>query len=191
MIFFFFVNSTISCQNTEIQVKEARLKLVVENCLGKKLIIPDSLITYAPFHDYVADSVQLSNAKSKIYSHINASCPTCVLDIRLWNNMITDFEKLMVPIILICDADDNFELIKYIHEIGEIKSFSYPLFFDIKKEFFKQNNFMNVSPHFETVLTDNENNILLLGNPIRSKEVRDMYLKEIQKRIAQEKVISK
>lgn len=191
MIFFFFIDSAASCQNREIQDKEARLKLVIENCLGKKLMIPDSLSTYVPFRDYIMDSVKLSNAKFKIYSHINASCPTCVLDIKLWNSIITEFEKFKVPVILICESDDNFELIKYIHETGEIKDFSYPLFFDIKKEFFKQNKFMKESQHFETVLTDNENNILLLGNPIRSKEMRDMYLKEIQKRIGQEKVISK
>lgn len=183
MIFVFFVNSTISCQNRENQEKEALLKSVVENCLGKKLMIPDSLRIYAPFFNYIADSVQLSNAKYKIYSHINVSCPTCIHDIKLWNNIITDFEKLNVPVILICESDDNYELFKYILETGEIRTFSYPFFFDVKRDFYKQNKFMKESPHFETVLTDSENNILLLGNPIRSQEMKAMYLNEIKKQM--------
>jgi hypothetical protein len=183
IILIIFVTFTISCQNKENQKREAGLKLVIENCLGKKLMIPDSLRIYAPFHNYIADSVQLSNARFKIYSHINASCPTCVRDILLWSNLIPDFEKLMVPVILICKSDDDFDLFKYIFETGEIESFSYPFFFDLKRDFYRQNKFMKESLQFETVLTDRDNTILLLGNPIRSKEMKDIYLKEIQKRM--------
>jgi len=185
MISIFMVISILSCKNGEIKEKEAHLKSVVENCLGKKLIIPDSLITYAPFSDYLGDSIQWSNAKFKIYSHINASCPTCVQEIGLWNNIITDFEKFKVPIILICESTDNFELFKYIIETGEIESFFYPFFFDLKHDFVTQNKFMKESPQFETVLTDRENNILVLGNPIHSKGMKEIYLNEIQKRLEQ------
>jgi len=69
----------------------------------------------------------------------------------------------------------------YIIESGEIKIFSYPFFLDMKCDFFTKNNFMKKSSHFETVLTGRENTILLLGNPIRSKEMKDIYLNEIQK----------
>ena len=187
IILFFLVTSILSCQNKKKQEKEAYLKSVIENCLGKKLTIPDSLRIYAPFHDYLADSVLISSAKYKIYSHISASCPTCIRNIKLWNNIIPDFERFKVPVILICGSSDNFELFYYMHETGEINSFFYPFFFDIKNNFIKQNKFMKESPHFETVLTDKENNILLLGNPIHSKEMRDLYLKEIQKGIEQKK----
>jgi hypothetical protein len=191
IILIFFVSSTISCQDKEIQKKEAFLKSVVENCLGKKLLIPNGMSTYAPFPDYISDSAQLSNAKFKIYSHINASCPTCVRDIRLWNNIAIDFEKYKVPVILICESDDDFELFKYILETGEIKKFSYPFFLDVNRVFSKHNKFMKESPHFETILTDRENNILLLGNPIRSKEMKDLYMKIIKEQTDQKSADSK
>ena len=35
---------------------------------------------------------------------------------------------------------------------------------------------------FETVLTDKENNILLMGNPIISENIKDLYKKIIIKR---------
>ncbi|HYX08420.1 MAG TPA: hypothetical protein VE912_16945, partial [Bacteroidales bacterium] len=102
------------------------------------------------------------NSKYKIYSHINASCPTCVSDILLWDNIISDFEKFKVPVILICESDDNFDLFEYIIETGEIKSFSFPFFLDLKSDFYVQNKFMKESSQFETVLTDSNNIILLL-----------------------------
>ena len=181
-----FANLIISCQNKENQKREAHLKSIVKNCLGEKLIIPDSLRIYAPFHNYLADSVQLSNAKFKIYSHVNASCPTCVRDILLWNKIIPSFKKLGVPVILICESDDNFELFKYIIESGEIRNFFYPFFLCVKCNFLTQNGFMKESLHFETVLTSRENSILLVGSPIHSKEMKDIYLNEIQKRMEEQ-----
>ena len=175
--------SFTACKNNETKAKEASLKSVVENCLGKKLILPDSLSTYKPFTNYIADSIEVSNATIKIYSHINASCPTCIRDIVLWNSIIPYFSKFKVPVILVCESNDNFEMVKYFHETREVKSFSYPLFFDLENEYIKRNKFMKESQQFETVLTDKENNILLLGNPIRSKEMKELYLKEIQKRM--------
>lgn len=175
--------SITDCKNKETKAKEASLKSVVENCIGKKLILPDSLSAYKPFTNYIADGVEMANAAIKIYSHINASCPTCIRDIVLWNSIIPYFSKYKVPVILVCESKDNFELVKYFHESGEIKSFSYPLFFDLKNEYIKSNKFMKESQQFETVLTDKENNILLLGNPIRSKEMKELYIKEIQKRM--------
>lgn len=174
----FLASSSLTCQNREVQEKEARLKSVIENSLGKKLIIPDSLIIYAPFCDYISNSALslLSNAKFKIYSHINVSCPTCIRDIQMWNDITLNFRKFKTSLILICESDDNFELFKYMHKAGEIKSVSYPFFFDVKREFFKQNQFMKESPQFETVLTDRDNNILLLGNPIRSKKIENIYI---------------
>ena len=35
---------------------------------------------------------------------------------------------------------------------------------------------------FKTVLTDSDNNILLLGSPILSKGLEELYINEIQKR---------
>jgi hypothetical protein len=54
---------------------------------------------------------------------------------------------------------------------------------DIENQYTKRNQFMGKAQDFNTVLTDKENNILLLGNPLRSKEMRNIYLMEIIKRM--------
>ncbi len=42
---------------------------------------------------------------------------------------------------------------------------------------------MKNSESFKTVLTDMDNKILLMGNPIANERIKEMYLKEIKKRV--------
>jgi len=173
----------LSCQNTDRSANKASLETTIGSTLGKKLFLPTNLRVYSPFPDLVADSSTISNAEYKLFTHINASCGSCIAQIKLWENLVTEFDKFKIPIILICDSDDRFELLKYLCETGGIEKFSYPFFLDKKNEYIKRNQFMEKVQDFETVLADKENNILLLGNPIRSKEMKGLYLMEIQKRM--------
>lgn len=43
---------------------------------------------------------------------------------------------------------------------------------------------MKEHEHFETVLTDKNDNILALGNPVLLKNIKDLYFKEIQKKLS-------
>lgn len=186
VLLFVCMCSIISCENKQETDEIVSLKSVVENTLGKKLIVPDSLQTYTPFSNYIADSTVVLNSEYRIYSKLNASCGSCISSIKEWEHLIPEFSKHKVPVILICDSDDRFELIQYLCESGQVKNFSYPFFLDKKKEFSKLNKFMAESKNFETVLTDKNNTILLMGNPMRSNEIKDLYLKEIKKRINKE-----
>ncbi|NMH87591.1 hypothetical protein [Flavivirga algicola] len=168
-----------SCKRKQNKDKEASLKVIVENSIGKTLILPDSLNLYKPFSNYISDSAEMLNSELKIYSHINASCSTCIPNIKLWDSLVPEFNMYKVPVILICGSDDKFELIKYLCESSQIKSFSYPFFLDKKNKYIKINSFMNESAHFETVLTDKYNTILVLGNPLHSKDIKEVYLKTI------------
>ncbi|MFV0505960.1 MAG: hypothetical protein ACK5L5_04510 [Bacteroidales bacterium] len=164
--------------------KITKLESVAEKALGKKLNLPDSLGIYAPFTNYLEnDKSDLLNSEYKIYSRIDASCGTCIGHINSWNELVPEFNKHKVPIILICTSDDDFELIKHFYETGEILDFGYPFFLDKKNEFVQSNSFMLNDKGFETVLTDKNDNILLLGSPIQSKSMHDLYLQEIQKRL--------
>jgi hypothetical protein len=172
-------NAILSCSTKKNQQKVTALKSVVERTLEKKLLLPDSMITYSPFNNYIADSVYIFNYDYKIYSYINASCGTCILDIELWNNLIPEFRNYKTSIILIIGSEDRFELLKYLCESGEIKTFHYPFILDRKNEFLNLNEFMNEIDAFETVLTDKENNILMMGNPIINKNIKKLYLEMI------------
>lgn len=178
------VSTIISCKEKKLNsVKIKSLESVVETTLNKKLNIPDSLGVYAPFSKYIANESNILNSEFRIYSRVDASCGTCIGDINTWYELIPEFSRYKVPIILICSSDDNFELIKYFCETGAITNFGYPFFLDQNNEFVRNNKFMATDKSFETVLTDQNNNILAVGNPVHSKGIKKIYLNEILKRI--------
>lgn len=176
---FMCLSGILSCNTKQNQQKIKSLRSVVEKTLEKKLLLPDSLITYKPFDNYIADSVEIFNSDYKIYTYVNASCGTCIQDIELWNNLIPDFKKHKTSIILILGSQDRFELLKYLCESGEINGFDYPFLLDRENEFINLNEFMLEIDAFETVLTDRENNILMMGNPIINKNIKELYLEKI------------
>jgi len=185
------ISFLISCQNTDRTAHNSSLKSTIDSTLGKKLILPTKLLVYSPFNDLEGDSATVFDSKYKLFTHINASCGTCITHIKLWENLVLEFNKFKIPIILICESDDRFELLKYLCETGGVGKFSYPFFLDKENEYIKRNQFMKKTQDFETVLTDKEYNILLLGNPTRSKEMKDLYMKIIKELTAQKSVSSK
>lgn len=173
----------ICCKKQPIKEEKVRLlRDVVAASLGKKLSIPEDLQLYTPFQPYTTDSIQLANSSLKLYSLINTGCSTCLGEIDKWFSFASKIKKYKIPVILICKSDkDNFESIKYLCETNKIKKFPFPFFLDLKDNYVNKNPFMNASRDFETVLTDKNNTILLIGNPLRSNEMKELYLKEIQK----------
>lgn len=173
----------ISCEKSEAEVQQAALKKIIDENLGKELKLPKDLNAYTPFTNYKADSTQIAQADLKIYSHVNTSCGTCVQNIAKWNNLAQRFSQYNVPVILVCTSKDNFELIRFLCETKEIKSFPYPFFLDPKKDFIDNNAFMRKNDHLETVLTDKNGNILVMGNPTYAESLLKVYESEIQKRL--------
>ena len=171
------------CKKEKTSSEVVALKSIINQTLGKKLNLPNELELYEPFSEFIIDSSEIANSKLKIYTHINASCESCISKIKLWNSLAPTFSEYKIKIIIICSSKDNFELINHLIKSGEVEDFAFPLFFDLENKYLNLNGFMNEVEQFETVLTDTENNILLMGNPIYSNEMKDLYLKEIQKRI--------
>lgn len=176
---FILINVLLCCNSNNRNEKD--IKSIVDNYLGQKLILPDSLRLYKPFSKVVTDRAEMAGAKFKIYTHIDVSCSVCVNSIKSWDSIAPQFFQFKTPFFLICGSNDDFEFMKYLFESKEIKSFPYPLFLDLNDQYIANNQFMNESSHFETVLTDDKDKILLLGNPIHSVKTREMYLNELNK----------
>lgn len=67
------------------------LKSIIDDHTGMQFNFPDSLQLYSPFENYVADSSEISNAKFKIITLVDASCSSCISDINGWNHLAKDF----------------------------------------------------------------------------------------------------
>ena len=178
----FLICLVLSCQNKQQNKDVPKYKTTINSILGTQLQLPTNLTLYDYLNDYKSDSIGIFNSEFKIYSRVNASCELCVDHINQWSELNQELNKYNTSIILMCYSDDNnFKLLKLLCESGEIKKFQYPLFLDMENRFVKLNTFMKEHEHFETVLTDKNDNILATGNPILLKGIEGLYFNEIQK----------
>lgn len=150
---------------------------------AERVILPDTMEVYAPFKKYFMDSAEIARHSSlKVYSYVNVSCASCIAGIEKWDSVAQVFIKNKIPVILICYSKDNFELIKHLCEIGEVKHFSFPFYLDTQDRFSKTNPFFKEYVMDQTVLTDADNSVLLAGDPVHSQKTMELYMAEIEKR---------
>jgi len=144
------------------------------------LFLPDSMVVYSPFHKGKLDSAQIANSALKVYSFVDVSCPSCLTNIKNWNKFASTLKEYNVPVILICQSEDNYELLKHLCENKRISEFPFPFYFDVKKQFFALNKLLSPSPNQHTVLTDKNNRILMSGDLTLTETTRKAYLDTIK-----------
>ncbi|TCC96562.1 hypothetical protein [Pedobacter hiemivivus] len=173
---FFTICSLSNCNTGNKQSSDT----AISNKKSEKFTQPDSLITYKPFALTSLDSNKIFNSTLKIYSFIDASCSSCLASINNWKLVASEIKNYKVPIILIVQSEDNFELLKYLCEKKNIDNFPYPFYFDFKGQFFVRNKFLSRNKNGHTVLTDKNNNIIASGDMTLSKKVKEQYMNIIK-----------
>lgn len=130
------------------------------------LNLPHRIEIFNPYLAEIPDSTSLFNKKSKIYSLVNVSCPTCIpqlYDLDSINQKLK-FQSKDAQVIAICRADDNFQLIKYFFESKKMDNIQIPLVLDLEDKFIELNaTLLNFEDGMQ-VLTNEDNKILLISN---------------------------
>jgi hypothetical protein len=142
----------------------------------------DSLKVYNPFNlTLVSDNQVLTQSKFKVYVYLNLACSSCLDELNEWSKLSILFKEKKVELRMICYAKDNFEYFKYLYESKEIKQLPFPFFLEEKFDFSKHNKMFKKYEMNQIALTDNEDNILLFGNIIHSKDIYNTFLNIINK----------
>ncbi len=173
-ILFFCIASLSGCTNPKPKDTGNELRIIV----------PGHLEAYNPFlTDTIKSQLVLDDhtKRFKIYSLINVSCSSCLLKLEKWNDLYT---KLINPknvsIVLMCYSKDNFELLKFLFENHKIPKIELPLMLDYEDNFRKQNQSLTNKLGDFTVLTDDNNRVLLTGNPIENKNEMNEFVRAMQ-----------
>lgn len=158
----------ISCEN------KSEIKDTVQNWQGKQLVLPnDSLMV----DDYKSNVNPLSK-KQKIVTVINASCGVCVSELNDWVLFMQDVDTTNVGFIFLLYSIDD--LITFERMNSSDINFTYPYFNDKGKNIFAKNNFPK-EKNYQTFLLDSTDHVVLIGNPIKHKELTALYKSEIRK----------
>jgi len=153
-------------------------KQKISKLYNKKIIIPDSLQVLLNDSIHPNSKYKLDTLKYKIITRINANCFSCVKNLERWTYyMNNDFEA----------SKNNIIFIIYIEEFNFINDstsllnvFPFPFLLD-KYDLFLQENGLPEDKRFHTMLLNNQNRVILFGDPTFSSEIRKLYIKQIEK----------
>lgn len=152
---------------------------IVNEWIGRKIEMPNNFQCNVLAGDTAINIGDvLLNSQYKILLYVDSvGCISCKLHLPEWNRLIKEFEDLSVskPVFLFFfHLKDKKELSLLLKR----ENFNYPVFIDMKDELNKLNNFSTQSD-FQCFLLDKNNNVLLVGNPVKNFRIKDLYLKII------------
>lgn len=161
----------MSCNSKE----EKEYKEYVKRMYNKKLIFPENIeikqldrfdSVYIKHPDkFIKDSVY------RITTFIYGNCHACVEELNKWQKIIQEFSQEQVRILFFIYAEiyPTFEIMN-----EKIVKFKYPIIYDPKNHYVKKNKIPD-NKLLNTFLIDRTGKIILIGNPIVSDKIFELY----------------
>lgn len=166
LLFFVLIITLTSCVGNNSREKST-VQDEIKSKIGKKLDLP-----------FIPDNNQ--KYRLKIATFVNGDCPSCVDDLSLWEDFFPKIKNKdsLLFVVYLFSSDIGF-LKKY------CKLLSNPLvtIVEDKGKIFYKNNSLSGNKLLHTFITNKSNKILLVGNPVFSKKLEDLYLKLINNTI--------
>lgn len=178
--FIIVIISAISCKRHSEE--ENTPKKLVNQLTGKlfhlphysKVLLGDSIIFEVP-------NIRNPNAKLKITTYINGDCQTCIDEIKAWNDFSQSVNKINnvnVYYYVFTSDIEHFRDNIYNKEI-----YKYPLLLVKNNDYLNKNNLPLDNKMYQTFLLDSNNKVILVGNPIYSEKLMELYKEEINERL--------
>lgn len=150
--------------------RQERTEDIVNKWLDQEIKFSDSLNTQQ-------DSLwQLMLDKDfKLLTIIDTnSCTGCHLKLHEWNKLIKEMDTINpnVAFLFVVHVKDY----TIVDVLKKRNKFTYPIFYDYKNKIGKLNDFPQ-APRFQTFLLNKNNKVILLGNPIGSHRMWELYKK--------------
>ncbi|MDE5417925.1 hypothetical protein L3049_07885 [Labilibaculum sp. DW002] len=151
---------------------------IVKYWMNRELVLPsDTVIIGAIGRDFNLECID--NKEFKIVTRIDGDCSVCIDELLEWKKMVQDYGSELNLSFHFYVATNNFEIFKKINK-STIR-FPYPLIFDRLDDLRIKNN-LKKDKRFNTFLLDRDNRVVLIGNPIRNKKIKQLYFEKIRKK---------
>lgn len=157
------------------QTDNNKITNIVSEWQNKKITFPTQII----FNNQDSIPFFIPSSKFKILVYIDsAGCTSCKLQLPQWKEFIHEVDSITggnsIPFLLFFNAK-NYKEISYYLQRDE---FHIPVCFDKNDSLNKLNHFPS-DIMFQTFLLDSNNNVNIIGNPIRNSKIKELYLKTI------------
>ena len=161
----------ISCGNRSLPSKnQQELSRIVNELIGKHIVFPEAM-----YDDRAIDSLLKMDYKLVVYTD-SVGCTECHLSLGEWSVKIREMKVINKNLSFIFVVNNSSELV--IRSLLNKNRFDYPVFIDHNNSFYKLNS-LKKDHRFQVFLLDRENNILLIGDPIRNDAIWELYKKTL------------
>lgn len=155
-----------------------RITRIVSEWQGKKIIFPENLIFTLFGKDTVNYTIPQSKYKVLVYVD-STGCTSCKLKLEEWKKFIYLTDSL---------SHKNISFLFFFHpkseksmqSILQIKKLNIPICIDVNDKLNQLNEFSK-DIIFQSFLLDENNKVLVVGNPIYSHPIKKLYIREIIK----------
>jgi hypothetical protein len=166
-----------SCRNNRA---EKELVNLIQEWHGKEIVFPDSLV----FTRYAtgATDYRIPDSEYKVLAYVDsAGCTDCLLNLQAWIGFIESADTLTgaaVPFLFFFHPKEKRGVEELIYLL-EMYRFDLPVCIDKEDALNKLNHFPE-NINFHVFLLDRDNKVTVIGNPVYSNEVKELYIKQIQ-----------
>ncbi|HAM84463.1 MAG TPA: hypothetical protein DFK15_16010 [Butyricimonas sp.] len=159
--------------------KEKKINDIVKTWSGKEITLPLYLNSDSTNQDSIW--VQLVRKKFKILTIVDSNeCTECRLKLFNWRLFIQDMDSLHANVSFLFIIYPNNK--SFLAELKEKNKFQYPIFYDAKRQTMKMNKFPQ-HPLFKTFLLDENNKVLLIGDPSNKPPLWNLYKQIITEKL--------
>lgn len=155
---------------------KSEVEKTVKHWQGKQFFLPNDSLMIKANRSTFTPVVK----KIKIATTINASCGACINELVDWMVFMKGIDTSQVGFVFLLYSNDHLMAFEKINPVSI--HFEYPYFHDKGKKVFLKNDIPE-SKLYQTFLLDSTNHVILVGNPIISKDLSALYQSEIKKRI--------
>ena len=147
---------------------------VVLDWVGKEISLVDTLLVLNQVDASLKPLSKIHLKKLRWIIYIDATCFTCATDLIAWGEIVKEFNPQRVDFLFYIHPDNINILKPYLQRWR----FNLPIIIDNQNTFFYSNNISN-EKLFQAMLVDENNKVILFGNPVYSKGLIPLYKKII------------
>lgn len=166
------ITTFFSCRDK----KKDEISLLVSEWQGKEITFPKKMIFSSQNNSI--DNYEIPKTPYKVLIYIDSlGCTSCKLQLPRWKEMISYTDSItgnQLPYLFFFHPKDEKEVTFLLKRDG----FNYPVCIDKGDTLNKLNGFPG-DISFQTFLLDQNNNVVIIGNPIHNPAVKDLYIRQI------------
>lgn len=176
-LLFLFLFLAHGCISPEKNAKK-EIEREVRNCLGKQVLFPDSVYLIKHGTIVSVESNILFNEWYKIITFISGDCEKCFENLKEWESYTESVRLIAEVNLIIVIVTTNMSAFEqtYLMKVPE----KLTVIVDSDMDIFRINK-LPYNWELRTFLLDQQNRILVVGNPVTNIRINQLYKTQIEK----------